>query len=89
MILADSGDTGGRARKARARHHGEPSSPLGAEGSASEPPTLQLDADPTPYGGWGAERAELGATYGDRRAMQARPRLPRPAPGVTAFGGAQ
>ena len=32
----------------------------------------------TPGGGWGVERAVPGASYGDRRAMLARPRPPRP-----------
>ena len=38
-----------------------------------------LVSDPTPSGGWRAERAVSGAAYGDRRAMQARSWPPRPA----------
>ncbi len=36
-------------------------------------------------GDGGPERAEPGATYGDRRAMRARPRRPHVPSGVTAF----
>jgi hypothetical protein len=47
-----------------------------AEGSASEPPTIQLVRAPAPLGDGGPELAEPGASYGDRRAMRARPRGP-------------
>ena len=50
-----------------------------ASGSASEPPTIQLFATQPPLGDGGPKRAEPGATYGDRRAMPARPRPTRPA----------
>src|SRR5258705_11489427 len=88
-----SGDAAGDGASPSGRPHGEPSSPLGAKDSASEPPTIRLFADLAPLGGWGVERAESGATYGDRRAMQApargwphRPRRRRP-PRVHYDGG--
>ena len=42
-----------------------------AEGRASEPRSPRLVAGPAPTGGWGAERARCGASYGDRRAALA------------------
>src|SRR5919106_858138 len=40
-----------------------------AQGSAGAPPRIGLHSVPAPSGGWGAARAEPGASYGDRRAI--------------------
>ena len=71
-----------RAAGPAARHHGEPSSPLSLRCSAREPSTIQLAADPAPFRGTGgSSEPSAGATYGDRRAVQARGRACGPADG--------
>ena len=68
--------------------HGEPSSPLRASGSASEPPTIRTGRRPNPLGGWGA-RASRARSDLRRQASHAGapgpPAPPAPAPpGVSA-----
>ena len=66
------------------RHHGEPSSLLSLRCSAREPSTIQLVADPAPFRGMGgSSEPSAGATYSDRRAVQAHERACGPAAGLT------
>jgi hypothetical protein len=87
MNLAEYGDAGvGPVRGPRARHQGEPSSPF--ERRARLASRRRLGGTPTepPLGDGGIERAGPGASYGDRRALPARPRASHRAdPGVTVF----
>ena len=77
------GAGGGWAGRRAARAGGAPSwravVAVRAPGSASEPPTIRLATPQPPLGDGGPERAEPGASYGDRRAMPARRRRARPA----------
>jgi hypothetical protein len=84
-MLVERGDAGGGTREPRARHHGEPLSPFERGARRASRPRLDWTPTEPPLGDGGTERAGPGASYGDRRTMQARPRFPRPASGITAF----
>src|SRR5919106_1725188 len=71
MTRVERGDAGGQARGPRAPSWRAVAA-VRAQGMASEPRTIRLVRAPAPSGGWGAERAVPGASYGGRRAMQAR-----------------
>ena len=70
----------------RARHHGEPSSPLRAQGSASEPPTLQSATPQPPLGDGGPSEPDperstaTGEPCGRARGLTRRASPQRPAP---------
>jgi hypothetical protein len=85
MALVKCGDVGDRARGPRARPHGEPSSPFERRARRASHRQLEVATPEPPLGDGGPERAEPGASYGDRQAMRARPRPPSPAPDVAAF----
>jgi hypothetical protein len=85
MTLAEYVDAGAGPGSPRARHHGEPWSPLSLRARLASRQQLEEPTPQPPLGDGGPERAEPGATYGDRRAMRARPRAPRPGPGVNVF----
>jgi hypothetical protein len=55
-----------------------------AQSTASEPLATRLARGQPPRGGWGVERAVVGASYGDKRAMLARSRPRTQPPGPTA-----
>jgi hypothetical protein len=84
MILGDAGV--GRVRGPRARHQGEPSSPFERRARLASRRRVGTTATEPPLGDGGVERAGPGASYGDRRALQARSRASHPPdPGVTGF----
>src|SRR5919106_2423592 len=81
LTLVKRGDARGRARGPRPRHHGEPSSPFERRARRASHRRFDWPTPQPPLGDGGPERAVPEASYGDRRAMQARPRPPRATPG--------
>jgi len=88
MSVVKRGGAAGRVRGPRARHHGEPSSPFERRARRASRRRFDWSVPEPPRGDGGPERAGPGASYGDRRAMLARPGAPHPARGVATFHGA-